>query len=330
MKFKPSPFYLYPIEEPYLDNLFVDREEELKIAEDPFTSEYIEQSSISEICAVIGDIGSGKSSLLNYIRASVEKENFDVSYHNQEDETFPTAKIFEGGSDVYIIDDVDKLDEGKARQFYTTLEKAISKCNLIYFSETYRRDEDLVKLRNSTVSENIILPRFLKEETLKDILEKRMKNCLTSSESEFEFPFSDQAIKMASIRSGNNLRRFFKYCKEAWKMSENKEHIEDDTMKKGISMIDRELISRLDMNEIQILWSITESAKNKKYTANRTNVNRKTLDRVLREGPLKNLVESERKGNQVMLKSIYSRLPEGKEILKDIYARMGVDIESLF
>ncbi|MEF8832977.1 MAG: hypothetical protein V5A66_05625, partial [Candidatus Thermoplasmatota archaeon] len=137
MKFKPSPFYLYPIEEPYLDNLFVNREEELKIAEDPFTSEYIERSSISEICAVIGDIGSGKSSLLNYIRASVEKENFDVSYHNQEDEAFPTAKIFEKESDVYIIDDVDKLDEGKARQFYAMLEKAISKCNLIYFSETY-------------------------------------------------------------------------------------------------------------------------------------------------------------------------------------------------
>ncbi|MBS3817878.1 MAG: ATP-binding protein [Candidatus Thermoplasmatota archaeon] len=330
MKFKPSPFYLYPIEEPYLDNLFVNREEELKIAEDPFTSEYIERSSVSEICAVIGDIGSGKSSLLNYIRASVEKENFDVSYHDREDEAFPTAKIFEKESDVYVIDDVDKLDEGKARQFYTMLEKAISKCNLIYFSETYRRDEDLVKLRNSTVSENIILPRFLKEETLKDILKERMKNCLVSSKSEFEFPFSDQAIKMASIRSGNNLRSFFKYCKEAWKISENKEHIEDDTMKKGISMIDRELISRLDMNEIRILWTITESAKNKKYAANRVNINRKTLDRELREGPLKNLVESERKGNQVILKSIYSRLPEGKEILEDIYTRMGVDIEGLF
>lgn len=330
MKFSPTPFYLYPIEEPFLDDLFVNREEELKIAEDPFTSEYIDPSSISEICAVIGDIGSGKSSMLNYIRSSVEKEDFDVSFYNQEEEEFPSAKIFEDGSDVYVIDDVDKLDDEEAKQFYTRSEKAISKCNLIYFSETYSREESVVKLRNSTVSENIILPRFLREDALRDILQERMKNCLVSPESEFEFPFSDQAVKMASIRSRNNLRRFFKYCKEAWKISEGKEHINGETMKKGISMMDRELVSRLDMNEIRILWTISESPKNKKYTANRANINRKTLDKNLEKGPLKSAVESRRKGNQVILTSVYSKLPMGKEILEDIYARMGIDPEELF
>ncbi|MFW6145059.1 MAG: hypothetical protein ACOC55_05750, partial [Candidatus Natronoplasma sp.] len=172
----------------------------------------------------------------------------------------------------------------------------------------------------------ITLPKFLTVEEFSTLLEQRMKNCLTSGSS-FEFPFDDQSIEMASLRAGSNLRSFLKYTKNAWNLLEDGK-VNMDTMEKGISLVDRNIIDRLGKNGLKLLWVTTDNELNKSYTAELCGMDRSTLDRKI-DGPLKELIETKKEGRSVKLTSIYSRVPRGKKILRRVYKKMGIDIERL-
>lgn len=320
LDFELSPFYLYPIDKEHLEKLFINREAELKVIRSIFQSSH---EQYSEICSVIGGIGEGKSSTLNYALKIAEEKDFKVAYSNgREGLAEKTARE----NEVLILDDMDKLGDEEAEDFYREAETLIKDCQIIIFSDTNERRSEALKLRDFTVSQDITLPKFLTVEEFSTLLEQRMKNCLTS-ESSFEFPFDDQSIEMASLRAGSNLRSFLKYTKNAWNLLEDGK-VNMDTMEKGISLVDRNIIDRLGKNGLKLLWVTTDNELNKSYTAELCGMDRSTLDRKI-DGPLKELIETKKEGRSVKLTSIYSRVPRGKKILRRVYKKMGIDIEKL-
>lgn len=320
MKFEVSPFYLYPIEKKYLEKLFINRETELKFLRSLFQSPH---TQYSEICSVIGDIGEGKSSTLNYALKIAEEEGFNVAYSNDKEEL--TGEMVEE-SEVLILDDMDKLNDEEAEDFYRKAERLIKESQIIIFSDTNKRDSETLKLRDFTVSQDIILPKFLTTDEFITLLEQRMKNCLASGSS-FEFPFKDKSIEMASLRAGSNLRSFLKYTNSAWNISEGKK-VDEDIMEEGISLVDRNIIDRLDRNSLKLLWATTGSELNKSYAAEICGMDRSTLDRKI-EGPLREMIDTQKEGREVYLISIYSRITKGREILRRVYTKMGIDPEEL-
>ena len=130
MKFKTDPFYLFPIRENMIDTLFVDREEEIKVVKGILNTSY---ENTKEICAVIGGIGVGKSSILQYIIRLAAKKKFHVNFFHSPDDFYSKSSINNKKRTVNIIDDVDKLDDKNSKKFYLELEEGTSQNGSITF-----------------------------------------------------------------------------------------------------------------------------------------------------------------------------------------------------
>ena len=89
LKFRTDPFYLYPVKEEMIDQLFVDREEEINITRSILIMRF---KDIADLCAVVGGIGVGKSSLLYYIANIAKEAGYNVDFYNNPDDFYSESK----------------------------------------------------------------------------------------------------------------------------------------------------------------------------------------------------------------------------------------------
>lgn len=322
IKFKTDPFYLYPVKEDMIERLFVDREEEISIVRGILGMRF---KDTVEICAVIGGIGVGKSSILHYIMKIAREMDYNVEFYSGHDSFYSGSKKIDKNKSVGLIDDVDKVSDEEARKFYSFVEKHMSmQGGIVFFSDTYSRDKDTLKLRNFTVSQNISLPTGLSKEKLKYFLEERMKKCQVTDEK-FEFPYEDGALEMASTRSAGNLRSFLNYAKNGWVVAAGgrKSTVSRKDMKTGMIIVDRALLGSCDLIDFKILWYSTIGEINKSYLAHQCGIDIKTLDSRI-EDRLTELIAQKKSGKDVIVASIYKYIDGGSDILEKIMEGLGI------
>ena len=127
-----------------IDRLFVDREDEIKMVSGILKSQFEETV---EICAVIGGIGIGKSSFINYIGGLAKGLGYQVmQIEGQEIAEGRQVKV-NGKRTVILLDDIDKIDDNQATEFYSRLGKNPTKGCMIFFSDTYDRSANTARLR---------------------------------------------------------------------------------------------------------------------------------------------------------------------------------------
>ncbi len=321
LKFKTDPFYLYPVKEDMIDRLFVNREEEINIAKGILGMRF---KDTVEICAVVGGIGVGKSSILYYIVNIAKESDLNANFYDNPDDFYSESKNIKRNG-ISIIDNVDKLDDENARKCYNLIEKHVGKLGgIIFFSDNYTRDKKTLKLRNFTVSQNISLPKGLSSEKLRYFLEERMKKCLEKG-NKLVFPFDDNAMEMASVRSTGNLRNFLSYAKNGWMVTigGGGEKVTKKEMKAGMVIVDRALLGSCDLIDMKILWHSTSGDINKSYLAHQCGIDSKTLDSHI-EDRLADLITRKRSGKDVLITSIYRYIDDGSEILEKIIEGLGI------
>ncbi|MFO8109805.1 MAG: hypothetical protein R6U17_04710, partial [Thermoplasmata archaeon] len=289
----------------------IDREKECQMIK------AILETDFKEICPLIGGIGTGKSSTAIYTYREAKKLDKNVKLINGLDDFEDLVENEVGDIDVIIVDDVDKVSDERAAKFYKKLESVIQEDVTIFYTDTYKRDKNTSDLREFTASQYITLPRRLNKDNLNELLIGRMKNC--SEENDFDYPFKDEAIQMASIRSGGNIRRFFTYTKHAWTIykGKNKKLLDESDMKHGMINVDRAVLGSLDPTDLKIVWYSTIGKPNKTLLAHQSDIHPKTLDNRIKED-LSGLVTQVREGQEVYVYSIYSKLSDGKKILEKI------------
>jgi hypothetical protein len=322
LRFETDPFYLYPVKEDMIDRLFVDREEEINIAKGIMGMRF---KDTAEICAVVGGIGVGKSSTMYYIANIASKSGYSAEFYDNPNNFYSEAKKTKKDDVVNIIDNIDKLDDENARKYYNFIEKYVGKHGgIIFFSDNYRRDKETLKLRNFTVSQNISLPKGLSREKLRYFLEERMKNCLEKG-NKLIFPFDDDAMEMASIRSTGNLRNFLNYAKNGWMVTigGGGKKVTKTEMKAGMVIVDRAFLGSCDLIDMKILWHSTSGDINKSYLAHQCGIDSKTLDSHI-ENRLADLITQKRSGKDVLITSIYRYVDDGPEILEKIIEGLGI------
>jgi hypothetical protein len=320
LKFETDPFYLYPVKEDMIDRLFVDREEEINIAKGIMGMRF---KDTAEICAVVGGIGVGKSSTLYYISKIAKDSDLHAEFYDNPDDFYSESK--KKRNDVNIIDNVDKLDDEDATEYYNFIEKRVGKeGGIIFFSDNYNREKQTLKLRNFTVSQNISLPKGLSIEKLRYFLEERMKKCLEKG-SKLVFPFDDDAMEIASIRSTGNLRNFLNYTKNSWMVTigGGRKKVTKKEMKAGMVIVDRALLGSCDLIDLKILWHSTSGDINKSFLAHQCGIDSKTLDSHI-ENKLVDLITQKRSGKDVLITSIYRYVDDGPEILEEIIEGLGI------
>ncbi|UCG69040.1 MAG: hypothetical protein JSV09_14840 [Thermoplasmata archaeon] len=321
LKFETDPFYLYPVKEDMIERLFVDREEEINIVKGILGMRF---KDTVEICAVVGGIGVGKSSILYYIINIAKESGLNANFYDNPDDFYSESKKIKRNG-ISIIDNVDKLDDENARKCYNFIEKHVGKCGgIIFFSDNYTRDKKTLKLRNFTVSQNISLPKGLSREKLRFFLEERMKKCLEKG-NKLVFPFDDIAMEIASVRSAGNLRNFLKYAKNGWMVTigGGGEKVTKKEMKAGMVIVDRALLGSCDLIDMKILWHSTSGDINKSYLAHQCGIDSKTLDSHI-EDRLADLITQKRSGKDVLITSIYRYIDDGPEILEKIIEGLSV------
>ncbi len=318
--FKIDPFYLYPLKDDLLKPLFIDREDEINVAKGILMDQL--ESSL-EICAVVGGIGIGKSSILNYIGGLAESNGFSVKHLAGTEAYQNEVNGLKIKKELLLIDDIDKADDEQAIEFYTELGKTPTKGRLIFFTDTYDRSSPAISLRGFTISHNISLPQGLTKEQLRFFLEERMRNCLTK-DSTLIFPFTNEAIEMAAIRSQGNLRAFLNCVKHGWKVARggNLDEVGTSELEKGISAIDRVVLGACDIRDSRLRWFATVGDMNKAFLAHQAGVDSKTLESRIRSR-LHDFIKERKDGKDIFISSIYKEVPGGKEILESIIKSLG-------
>lgn len=320
MKFKEDPFILDPVREDQIDLLFIDREEEIEEIKALLTPEFQKKKVV---CPIIGGIGTGKSSLLIYVRAIAKEFDLDIVMLEDYDEFKQIGKKDLEEKKTVLVDDIDKLNDETAYDFYSELESLLEDGGNLFFSDTYQRDKETAHLRDFSTSDLITLPQSLNKEELQMFLEKRMKK--TSIAEDFTFPFEEDTIELASIRALGNLRKFFKYTNKAWTLfrTSDKERVEEKDMLEAIRKVDRAEIGRLDPTSLETLWNCTIARKNKGVLAMDTGTHRSTVTNRLND-ELSSLTKQVKEGKEVRVSSIYRDLPNGVEILEQILKDLGL------
>jgi len=326
MRFKINPFWLHPIKEDKIPMLFVDREDELTLVRSILKTEFQDPS---EICAVVGGIGIGKSSLLYQAKRIAEDSDLHVEYMNGTENIISKSEELIKNKDVAIIDDVDKLDDDHAKIFYDKLETLLDDINFVFFSDSFKRNEEIRKIRSFITTDSLGLPKMLSNEELFFFLKKRMEKCLIKDVKGFELPFEDTALDMAAIRSNGNLRNFFDYTQSGWKISRgtNNDIVNSKHMQKGIILKDRTILGGRDIIDYKIIWNSTKGEFNKKLLAHECGINRGTLDNRIKN--ISHIINQENRGKEVIISSIYNQIPEGTKILKGILKDLRVNIDKL-
>ena len=321
IEFDKDPFYLFPIKKELLEDLFVNREEMIAIARGILEMRFV---NTKEICVVGGGIGVGKSSMLHYIEKLSEEMGHSVCFFDNP-EVFQERSTSGVAEEVVLIDDAGKAGSDEVREFYRDVEKYMSNSGgVVFFADTYDRDNETIKIRNYTTSQNISLPKGLDMEKLRFFLEERMKRCLAPG-AEYEFPFQDIALEMASVRSSGNLRSFLGYAKSAWfgAVGKNEDVVTEEEMRSAIISQDMTMLGSCDLVDIRILWYATAGETNKNFLAHQCGIDYRTLES--RTGDrLKDLIRQRRSGKDVLVKSIYKYIPGGMDILKKMIKALGI------
>jgi len=323
-RFKTDPFYLYPIKEEMLDRLFIDREEEIAIASGLLKMKF---ADATEICAILGGIGVGKSSFLHYIAQFGKGMGYDVKFYAAPSDFSSDKDSFEGDKLMVLIDDVAKLGDNDACDIYSTLEKQPEKKDCtVFFTDTYDRNRDAAKQRSFTVSHSISLPRGMNRDKLRYFLEERMRRCLSPGER-YVFPFSDEAIEMAATRSNGNLRSFLNYAKNGWMIAtgNKSKSVGEGEMKSGMIIIDRAMLGHCDLIDMKILWHSTVGDINKSYLAHQCGIDTKTLDSRISD-KLSELVFQKKAGKDMMVTSVYRYVRNGQDILEKTMDGLGISL----
>lgn len=320
MRFKKDPFYLYPLKDDMLGTHFVDRDEEIKIARGILQTQYEETV---EICAVVGGIGVGKSSMLNYIGRLAEEMEYEVDHVDSFEGYSNLPKGVRSKRNVLLIDDIDKIEDERAYEFFSRLGMDPLERRIIFFTDTYDRSGAALHLRNHTVSHNISLPQRLGKDRLRFFLEERMKRCLTRG-SAYKFPFNEKALEMASIRSRGNLRRFLNYAKHGWMVATGggRDSVKPEELRVGMISIDRALLGGCDAIDMKILWYSTVGEMNKAYLSHKCGIDSKTMENRIAER-IQEFMEVKRSGKEVLLSSIYKHMTGGTGVLTEIIKGLG-------
>jgi len=321
MKFKENPFELYPIGIDQLDLLFINREDKIRRAETILESGY---ETPREISIIMGGRGVGKSSFLNFIKKMALENDLSTAFYNDFEEICSKSTQILKDTDVALIDDMDKLNDEDAIEFYRASEAILEENGFIFVCDRHQRSQETVNSRNFTGSQFISLQRELETDKLHYFLEERMKNCIEDID-DFYFPYNDRAVGMASKRSRGNLRNFIHYARDGCRIpqSEDMKNVDKKEMEEAIISVDSAFLSGLDTTDFRILWYSTIGQVNKSYLAHQCNIDRKTLNKHL-DDKLSEIIIEERSGMEVNLSSIYKTLPDGDEILEKIFRNIGV------
>lgn len=320
LTFRTDPFFLFPLIDEHLDTLFVDRDEQIKIIRGILKIHF---NVTIEICAVIGGIGIGKSSMLNYIGRLAMENGFKVERLDNPDD-YPIGRDSTRSETVAVlIDDVDKMDDEHAIKFYTKLGRNPPEGQMIFFTDTYERSPAAIHLRQYTISQHITLPQRLEKDRLKFFLEERMKRCLSKG-SEFAFPIDEAAIEMASIRSRGNLRSFINYIKHGWMVASGGEmdRLGPNELRSGMISIDRALFAGCDAIDMRILWFSTVGDMNQAFLAHQSAIDSKTLVSRI-NGRLQDFIDIQKDGKEIFISSIYKHISGGQKILAEIIKGLG-------
>ncbi len=327
MKFKKNPFWLHPIKGDRISKLFINRDDELMVIQSVLETEY---QKPSDICAIIGGTGIGKSSLLYQTKEIANDLDYDVGFKKGTSDLLSGSEDLIKSKDVAIIDDIDKLKDDQSEKFYNQLESLIDEITFVFFSDSYHRAESIRQSRSFVTTHSLTLPNGLNDDKLIYFLEKRMKNCLIKDAEEFELPFENTALEMATIRSRGNLRKFFNYAQTGWDIHRSQKHdtVTKEDMGKGIGMEDKTILGSFDNMDYKIIWHTTRGRFHKKLLAHECDTNRVTLNKRLK-GPLSDLIVEEKKGKEIEVTSLYRKMPQGKQILEGMLRDLRVDIEKL-
>jgi len=325
MEFDVDPFYLYPVRDELVGQLFIDREKEIELARTTLVPGFKKHK---DVCAVVGGIGVGKSSFINMLDKTARDLGKKTFLTNDLDDIRSRSDDIMKDYDTLLIDDVDKVGDEEAKRFYGFCESLLVDEGVIFFTDTHERASEVVNRRNFTVSQFIMLPRELPGDRLRFFLEERMRRCVISKE-EFVFPFTEETLKMASIRSNGNLRNFLNYTKNAWKFfkGHEEEWVTVENIRDGIVNVDTSLLSGKDLIDLKILWYSTVEDVNRSYLAHKCHIDSKTLDR--RVEALPEFISKTRSGKDVNMQSIYCFLENGEEILERVFRNLGVRKEQL-
>lgn len=329
MKFEENPFWLYPVKESQIDTLFIDRKKKTNKIDRILNTQF---KNVRIVCSILSGIGIGKSSMLRYVKRKAEKNEFEVGLLNNSSDILSDAEDLISKHDVALIDDINKLIDEDAREFYNLMESLLNEVTFLFFTDKLNRDLEVEKLRDFTTSESIVLSKKMSDEKLRDFLTQRMKNCYTEKKP-FENPFKDEALQMACDRSRGNLRAFFKYCQSAWFNRETEEaNVGKKEMQQAIMNVDVKKLSSLDKTDYKILWFSTIGDINQSFLAKKCDIHRRTLHNRL-QGQLKDLISVEGVGQETgratVVSSIYKDLPNGKEQLIDVFNELGVDLAEI-
>jgi len=323
MKFSSDPFYLYAIKEDMVERLFVNREDEVNIIKGILGMPFGDNA---EICAIIGGIGVGKSSILQYVKKLAGDMGFDVMFYNNLGQFYSEIDRIGKGKNrkVCLIDYVGIADDVEARNYYARIEEYLGEHGgLIFFTDTYHREKKTLERRNFTVSQNISLSIGLDREKLEYFLIERMKKCLVPGET-FKFPYEEESMEIAVTRSRGNLRNYLNYSKNAWLVATGgeKNTVGKEDMKKGIITVDRALLGGCDLIDFKILWYSTVGDINKSYLAHQCGIDAKTLDSRL-DSKLSEITSQKKQGKDVIVTTIYKYIDGGEEILSSVMEGLG-------
>lgn len=329
MRFSSDPFYLYAVKEEMIERLFVNREDEISMIKGIMRMPF---GNNAEVCAIIGGIGVGKSSILQYIKKIARDMGFDVIYYNNPDKFYSDGGKIDKGENkkVCLIDDIGTVDDMSVRGYYASIEEYLDEHGgIVFFTDIYNREQNTLKRRNFMVSQNISLSVGMDKEKLEYFLMERMKRCIGPGEK-FEFPYEKEGMKIAAIRSRGNLRNFLNYSKNAWLVASGsgKNKVEKEDMKKGIITVDRALLGGYDLIDFKILWYSTIGDINKSYLAHQCGIDAKTLDSRL-YSKLSDMTNQKKQGKDVIVTSIYKYMDDGEDILFSVMEGLGVHKEDM-
>lgn len=319
MKFELNPFQLYPVRKDQLEILYINREKELHMIRSLLDTAF---KKPDEVVPILGDQGSGKSSTLTFVYRLAKEKGYSVASYTTEDDYLSTDLYKD--DEVIILDDLDKADDDTNLKFYKKIERLIVQTKFIFFTDGYKRDDDVLQERQSVISQKVPLTRF-DNEKLTNVLEKRMKNCLIDDQ-DFRFPFTEGSMELASQRASNNLRAFIKYSKNAWTITEDQDNITKEDMKESIIMEDKTYLKSLSDDELKVIWYGTIGEFNLGYMSNICDISRPTLTKRIEKS---NLLYKERSGMETIVKSRYRNLDGGKEILEKMLDDLGLDLDKI-
>lgn len=304
----PNPFYLGPIDAANKDHLFIDREGSLEYVKERIGSE-------GECIVILGEKGVGKTSFLNIIKAWLEEKAEyttgrkildKISRENTRLLPVPdtSAKI-----EHLLVDDIAFLDDSEAARVYEAIDSLLTKneYTCICLTDRAHRGENVLKLRKE-VSTGTYIDLAVSPNEMENFLRQRLKN------TGYHDNFEHDGVYVAARRAFTNLREFFKYCREAYRLVDKNGKIGKELMFKAIWTIDRGYLQEMDKVARGVLSCLHERASSggiplmllSKYAEETLGISRSTLYHRLNILQDYNMIVVTQKGREAFYNTIYN------------------------